>query len=172
MTSEDLLEAVGLLDDDLILEAERAPVRRPVRWQQWLGLCACLALVFFVGRGMVQNWSGSSSTSGNASTSAGGGAPSGDVGSVGASSGTASLPDGSVYILVDNRSYLSTGETVSELPAGAEELGILSESTDGAPSPCTNGAEYVGCTLYAGPEGNLYAELSQDTYAVFALAEP
>lgn len=171
MTSEDLLEAVGLLDDDLILEAERAPVRRPVRWQRWLGLCACLALVFFVGRGMVQNWS-SSGASGNASTSAGGGAPSGDVGSTGASSGSTALPDGSVYILVDNRSYLATGETVSELPAGAEELGILSESTDGAPSPCTNGAEYVGCTLYAGPEGNLYAELSPDTYAVFALAEP
>lgn len=172
MTSEDLLEAVGLLDDDLILEAERAPVRRPVRWQQWLGLCACLALVFFVGRGMVQNWSGSSGASGNASTSAGGGAPSGDVGSAGASSGTASFPDGSVYILVDNRSYLSTGETVSELPAGAEALGVLSESTDGAPSPCTNGAEYVGCTLYAGPDGQIYAELSPDTYTVFALAEP
>lgn len=171
MTSEDLLEAVGLLDDDLILEAERAPVRRPVRWQQWLGLCACLALVFLVGRGMVQNWSGSS-TSGNASTSVGAGEASGSAGSAGASSGTASLPDGSVYILVDNRSYLSTGETVSELPAGAEALGVLSEAEDGAPSPSTNGAEYVGCPLYAGPEGNLYAELSQDTYAVFALAEP
>lgn len=172
MTSEDLLEAVGLLDDDLILEAERAPVRRPVRWQQWLGLCACLALVFFVGRGMVQNWS-SSGASGNASTSVGAGEASGSAGGAGpSSSGTASLPDGSVYILVDNRSYLATGETVSELPAGAEALGVLSEAEDGAPSPSTNGAEYVGCPLYAGPEGNLYAELSRGTYAVFAPAEP
>lgn len=171
MTSEDLLEAVGLLDDDLILEAGQAPIRRPVHWQRWLGLCACLALVFFVGRGMVQNWSGSSA-SGNASASAGAGSPSSGEASTGNSSGSDTLPDGSVYILVDNRSYLSTGETVSELPAGAEALGVLSEAEDGAPSPCTNGAEYVGCTLYAGPEGNLYAELARDAYAVFALAEP
>ena len=175
MTSEHLLEAMGLLDDSLILQAELRPVRRSGRWGQWLGVCACLALVIFIGRGMVENWSsGSSNTSSGAgaSTSAGGGAPSGDAGSAGASSGTTALPDGSVYILVDNQSYLSTGETVPELPAGAEELGVLSAAEDGAPSPSTNEAEYVGCTLYDGGDGNLYAELSQDIYAVFALAEP
>lgn len=174
MTSEHLLEAMGLLDDDLILQAERSPARRPVPWQQWLGLCACLALVFLVGRGMVENWSGSSNTSSgaSASTSAGAGESSGDVGSVGASSGSTALPDGSVYILVENRSYLSTGETVPELPTGAEELGVLSAVEDGVSSPSTNGAEYVGCTLYAGTDGLLYVQSDQGDYAVFALAEP
>lgn len=173
MTSEHLLEAMGLLDDDLIVQAERAPARKHVPWQQWLGLCACLALVFLMSRGMVQNWSGSSNASSgaSASTSAGGGAPSGDVGSAGASSGTASLPDGSVYILVENRSYLSTGETVPELPHGAVELGVLSEAEDGAPSPCTNTAEYVGCLLYDGGDGQLYVRSDQGDYEVFALAE-
>lgn len=173
MTSEHLLEAMGLLDDDLIVQAERAPARKPVPWQRWLGLCACLALVFLVGRGVVQNWSGSSSSNGaGASTSAGGGAPSGDVGSASTSSGSASLPDGSVYILLDNQSYLSTGETVPELPAGAEEVGLLSEAAEGAPSPSTNGTAYVGCALYAGADGLLYVQSDQGDYEVFALAEP
>lgn len=165
MTSEHLLEAMGLLDDSLILQAELRPVRRSGRWGQWLGVCACLALVIFIGRGMVENRSsGSSNTSSGAGASTSAGA--------GASSGTAALPDDPGYILVENRSYLSTGETVSELPDGAEEVGVLSAAEDGAPSPSTNGAEYVGCTLYDGGDGNLYAELSQDIYAVFALAEP
>lgn len=173
MTSEHLLEAMGLLDDDLIVQAERAPARKPVPWQRWLGLCACLALVFLVGRGVVQNWSGSSSSNGAvASTSAGGGAPSGDVGSASTSSGSASLPDGSVYILLDNQSYLSTGETVPELPAGAEEVGLLSEAAEGASSPSTNGTVYVGCALYAGADGLLYVQSDQGDYEVFALAEP
>lgn len=174
MTSEHLLEAMGLLDDDLIVQAERAPARKHVPWQQWLGTCACLALVFLMSRGMVQNWSGSSNASSgaSASTSAGGGAPSGDVGSAGASSGTASLPDGSVYILVENRSYLSTGETVPELPDGAVELGILSQVEEGVISPSTNGTAYVGCALYAGADGLLYVQSDQGDYAVFALAEP
>ena len=170
MTPEYLLEAVGLLDDDLILQAERAAARRPVRWQRWLGLCACLALVLLVGRGVVHNWSGG--TSGGAGASAGAGAPSGDVGSAGTSSGTASLPDGSVYILVENRSYLSTGETVPELPTGAVELGVLSEAEDGASSPSTNGPEFVGRPLYAGADGQLYVRSDQGDYAVFILAEP
>ena len=164
MTPEYLLEAVGLLDDDLILQAERAPIRRPVRWQRWLGLCACLALVLLVGRGVVHTWSGGAS--------AGAGAPSGDVGSAGTSSGTASLPDGSVYILVENRSYLSTGETVPELPDGAKALGVLSEAEAGGSSPSTNGAEFVGRPLYAGADGRLYVRLDQGDYAVFILAEP
>ena len=173
MTSEHLLEAMGLLDDDLIVQAERAPARKPVPWQRWLGLCACLALVFLVGRGVVQNWSGSNSSNGaGASTSAGGGAPSGDVGSASTSSGSASLPDGSVYILLDNQSYLSTGETVPELPAGAEEVGLLSEAAEGASSPSTNGTVYVGCALYAGADGLLYVQSDQGDYEVFALAEP
>lgn len=173
MTSEHLLEAMGLLDDDLIVQAERAPARKPIPWQRWLGLCACLALVFLVGRGVVQNWSGSSSSNGaGASTSAGGGSPSGDAGSAGTSSGTVSLPDGSVYILLDNRSYLSTEETVPELPDGAVELGILSQVEEGITSPSTNGTAYVGCALYAGADGLLYVQSDQGDYEVFALAEP
>ena len=80
---------------------------------------------------------------------------SGGTGSAGASSGSAALPDGTesqdegTYILADNRSYLLTGETVWELPQGAQELGVLSAAEDGAPSPSTNGADYVGCVSCA-----------------------
>ena len=152
MTSEYLLEAVGLLDDDLILQAERAPGRRPVPWQQWLGLCACLAIVFLVGRGMVQNWGGG--TSGN--TSAGGGAEP----SAGASgSASASLPDewaggsastGEQYdaIMVDGAVYWSTGKIlVGEVDPGA--IRETTSRTDGVP-------EVEGQTNFA-PPGTRYA---------------
>ena len=176
MTPEFLLEAMGLLDDDLILQAEGAPAHKPVPWQRWLGLCACLALVFFVGRGVVQNWSGSN-TSGSAGASASNGAGSPSSGNAWGSAGTSgsassALPDDSTYILVENRSYAPTGEIVPELPAGAEELGVLSQAREGAPSPCTNGAEYVGCMLYTGPEDLLYVQLPQGGYGVFGRMEP
>ena len=42
MTSEHLLDAIGLLDDDLIQEAEQQ-VRRKTRYRQWMGWAACIA---------------------------------------------------------------------------------------------------------------------------------
>ena len=55
MTSENLLDAVGLLDDDLLQEAE-LPVRkqRGGVWQQWIPLAACLAVVVVMSYGLTQ----------------------------------------------------------------------------------------------------------------------
>ena len=53
MTAEYLLEAIGLIDDDLIRDAEAPVRRRPASaWQkQWGALAACLALVAALGYG-------------------------------------------------------------------------------------------------------------------------
>ena len=167
MTPEFLLEAIGLLDDDLIVQAQSAPVRRTVPWRQWLGLCACLALVVFIGRGMVQNWSSSS----GAVTSAQAGNSSAENGQTGAQPGP-DVANGAIYLLLEGHSYVPSGEVTDTLPQGAREAGILSPSAEGAPSPSTNEPSYVGCALFAGPDGRLYVQLSQGTYAVFVLAEP
>ena len=55
MTSEQLLDAIGLLDDGLIQEAERFSLpRRQAHMGQWLGLAASLALVVGLGYGAIR----------------------------------------------------------------------------------------------------------------------
>lgn len=71
MTPEYLLDAVGLLDDDLIQEAERRPVqRRGTGYRAWMGLAACLAIVVVLGYGLTHIRMGSKN-----SASPSGGAP-------------------------------------------------------------------------------------------------
>lgn len=51
MNSEHLLDAIGLVDDDLIREAEAyRPSRR--NYSRWLSLAACLAVVLVLGYGL------------------------------------------------------------------------------------------------------------------------
>jgi len=52
MNSEFLLECVGLIDDDLIADAEQPVAKRPVRWSYWSGLAACLVLAAVLGYGV------------------------------------------------------------------------------------------------------------------------
>lgn len=53
MRAEQLIDAFGLLDDDLIDEArqsrEQPPVSRRPSWQRWVALAACVALVAVIG---------------------------------------------------------------------------------------------------------------------------
>ena len=53
MNTEYLLDAIGLLDDDLIQEAETcsAPKRRS-GYRSWMSLAACLAVVVVLGYGL------------------------------------------------------------------------------------------------------------------------
>ncbi len=52
MTSEFLLEAMGLLDDGLILDAERRAAKKAVPLPKLLGWAACLALAAVLGYGI------------------------------------------------------------------------------------------------------------------------
>lgn len=74
MNREELLQAVGLLDDDLIQEAEA--YRRPERnYRPWISLAACLAVVLVLGYGVTHlrmggGMSGGASPSAPASSTA------------------------------------------------------------------------------------------------------
>jgi len=72
MNAEYLLDAVGLLDDDLIREAETCTVRRQrPRYRTWMAWAACLAVVIALGYGAAHiRMGGGSVSGGNAASSA------------------------------------------------------------------------------------------------------
>ena len=53
MTSEYLLDAIGLLDDDMIQDAEEG-AKPAFHWRRWGAWAACLALVVALGYGASQ----------------------------------------------------------------------------------------------------------------------
>ena len=181
MTSEHLLQAMGLLDDDLIQEAEQ-PLRAPRRAQlrHWAPLAACLVLVLTLSYGLSHITMGGASTGAASQNSAGAAGESLTPDSSGSAAGSAAPgessgtwePGPSAYVLLDGQSYLFCGQTVSQLPQEAEEVGVLSLCGDGAPSPCTDQEAYVGCTVFAASDGRLFVLLPQGGYGIFEPAEP
>ena len=155
MTREELLEAIGRVDDDLIQEAEdcRLPARRPglPHWRPLAGgLAACLVLaaVLYLPFGM--SGGGGNTTSGAAGSSsaaqesqtdhsAGTAQDSGSGSGSGAalpgepsagdeSSGGASSQEGGAaqdVLRTPAGEYTLTGEMASALPEGSRQLGVL-----------------------------------------------
>ena len=183
MTAEYLLEAMGLIDDDLIQDAEVRPAPRPARsWrQQWGALAACLAVVVALGYGVTHLPMGggnksSASPSADAAASAVCGSAAAENGDwtgspSAASSGTSETVAG-VSIFTGEGAYALTGEVADALPEGAQALEPLSGLNSDVPSPTTDAEEYVGCALFAAPDGRLYLQLPQGGYAVAELVEP
>lgn len=80
MNTEYLLDAIGLLDDDLIREAETYAVpKRQVNYSRWIGLAACFAVVLALGYGVTHLRMGGAAPGNTAS----GGAASAPAGSCG-----------------------------------------------------------------------------------------
>ena len=155
MTREELLEAIGRVDDDLIQEAEdcRLPARRPglPHWRPLAGgLAACLVLsaVLYLPFGM--SGGGDNTTSGaegsssaaqevESESSAGAAQDSGSGSGSGAalpgepsagdeSSGGASSQEGGAaqdVLRTPAGEYTLTGEMASALPEGSRQLGVL-----------------------------------------------
>ena len=190
MTREHLLEAMGLLDDDLIKEAEE-PVRRK-KWNRdaWISLAACLALVLTIGYGAVHNgWGSANSSSGSSSAGATAEDWAGGTGENAASSGTAAVPgeaesgDGSsnsdqsgemliLMVPVGDHvySYQHTYEqdqVLETLPKGCRSLGQVGSSAGGENTPYTDGDVYLGCELWIageGWDGPVYLETPEGVY--------
>lgn len=194
MTREHLLEAMGLLDDDLIREAEE-PVRRK-KWNRnaWISLAACLALVLTIGYGVVyEGWWSANSSSGSASAGAsedwagntGGGAP--------ASSGTVTAPEeaGSgnasaglngealaVMVPVGDKVYsyqhrCEQDRVLDTLPEGCRSLGQVEAYGQGEDVPYTEGDVFLGSELWIageGWEGPVYLKTPEGTYLECHLA--
>ena len=144
MTAEHILDAVGLLDDDLIQEAEQ--YQRPkarLGYTRWAGLAACVVLVLALGYGAAHLRFESGMSGGNAT------APAGSVPSSSAAGGevlsedrstpgmpeptpkpdhpsegnesSSSLGGGHPAIMVDGVLYWSTGEAI---PVEVDESAI------------------------------------------------
>lgn len=191
MTREELLEAIGRVDDDLIQEAEdyRLPARRPglAHWRPLAGgLAACLVLaaVLYLPFGMsggdntTSGAAGSSSTaqdSGSGSWSGSGEALPENPSAGDESSGGSSSQEGGAaqdVLRTPAGEYTLTGEMASALPEGSRQLGVLFlEGEDSQEGLYTTRREYAGCMLWEGPDGTLYVKLPGDGYALARPAE-
>ena len=192
MTREELLEAIGRVDDDLIQEAEdyRLPARRPglAHWRPLAGgLAACLVLaaVLYLPFGMsgggdntTSGAAGSSSAaqdSGSGSWSGSGEALPENPSAGDESSGGSSSQEGGAaqdVLRTPAGEYTLTGEMASALPEGSRQLGVLFlEGEDSQDQLYTTRREYAGCMLWEGPDGTLYVKLPGDGYALARPAE-
>lgn len=191
MTREELLEAIGRVDDDLIQEAEdyRLPARRLglTHWRPLAGgLAACLVLaaVLYLPFGMsggdntTSGAAGSSSTaqdSGSGSWSGSGEALPENPSAGDESSGGSSSQEGGAaqdVLRTPAGEYTLTGEMASALPEGSRQLGVLFlEGEDSQEGLYTTRREYAGCMLWEGPDGTLYVKLPGDGYALARPAE-
>lgn len=189
MNSEHLLEAMGLLDDDLIAQAEE-PVRArrpgPVR-RRWAALAACLVLVLAVsimGEDLYGSPVTSPSTSSDSaasqvggSTSAGASAPDMGVspGEPGAAGDSSANNSDEVLIVIVRRGdrvwsyqhWYEEDRVLDTLPGGCRSLGEVGTFREGEDCVYTDMGEFPGCPLWiAGEdmEGPVYLELPQGGY--------
>ena len=180
MREELLLEAVGLIDDELVEEAARAPARRrPLREGLYaaaavvlcLGLLR-LALPLRFGEGAA---SGGAAAGGDTATaseglSSGGTAPAD-------SSADQALPLGTIW--GGGGTWLLTGER-ADLPEGGDAPQATlegRESWEGDPQAAPEGwytdvEEYVGRSVCLAPDGRVYVALPGGGWAVAEAGQP
>ena len=196
MTREHLLEAMGLLDDDLIKEAE-GPVRgKAKRWSRnaWVSLAACLAMVLTIGYGLVyEGWWSANSSSGSASAGAAEDWAGNTGGDAPASSETATAPEeaGSgnasaglngevlaVMVPVEDEVYFyqhryEQDRVLDTLPEGCRSLGQVEAYGEGEDVPYTDGDVFLGSELWIageGWDGPVYLKTPEGTYLECHLA--
>lgn len=196
MTREHLLEAMGLLDDDLIKEAEEPAGRKKWNRQSWIALAACLAIVLTIGYGVVQNgWWSANSSSGSSSAGAaaedwtgntGGDAPASseavtapeEPGSGNASSGlsgevlTVMVPIGDEVYSYQHR--YEEDRVLDTLPEGCRSLGQVGSYTEGENIPYTEDDGFLDSELWIageGWDGPVYLETPEGTYLECNLAQ-
>ena len=186
MTADYLLDAMGLIDDDLIRDAEVLPAPALLssarRWTNRLStLAACLVLVAALGYGISNLGMGGDSAAPSTSTGA---MPSSSA--VADSSCATSTPasaepvsGGTIFLSTDRGTltYALSGELVTQLPENCRSLGELALLKDGGQdSPATDGEAYAGCPLWAEGEEPvpvlLYVRLADGSYALAELVQP
>lgn len=150
MNADFLLDAVGLIDDDLILDAETCPAARRAAplllVRRWAALAACLVLVIALAYQVGQL--GTAGGSSGASNGASGGTAGNETTGGSPSSGTEESGDYPAAIMMDGVLYWSTDEIL----AGEVDPSIIRDTTsytDGMP-------EEDGQTNFA-REGTQYA---------------
>ena len=157
MNEEFLLQAVGHIDEDLIVQAETyRPVRRSRSWQRplsALAACAAVAFVLYWGAGSLRMGSSNS-----ASGSTGGGET---TASSSGDSSNGNFPgetqDFCPAILVDGQLYWSSGEVLSSV----DESAILGTTTytDGIPDQDGQSNAVPEGAHYARTDGGIAVEM-------------
>ena len=148
MTSEYLLDAMGLLDDDMIQDAEEG-AKPAFHWQRWGAWAACLALV-------VASSSGEAGAANSDSTAT-------------APGENCQQGEGAILVYRDGQTYHIV-RSVEKLPEDSELLGRL-ERNDGA-SLYTDSEEYAGCEVWEDGRGFLYIRLLDGGFAQAELVQP
>lgn len=176
MTSEYLLDAVGLIDDDLIQDAESLPRPKAIPWRRWGAWAACLALVLALGYGVTHLSMSSKNCSGaapSASCATGENSACADAAAEGASDSpqesehSSNAPTGRIYL--SGGEYVLTGQVLDTLPEGSREVGVLAALSPDAPEPAADNEALAGCALFEAPDGLLYVQLHEGGWAA---AEP
>jgi len=194
MTREHLLEAMGLLDDELIREAEEPVSRKKWNRNAWISMAACLALVLTIGYGVVyEGWWSANSSSGSASAGAaedwtgntGGDAPASSETvtapeEAGSGSASAGLNDEvlAVMVPVEDKVYsyqhqYEQDRVLDTLPDGCRSLGQGEAYGGGADVPYTEGDVFLGSELWIageGWDGPVYLKTPDGTYLECHLA--
>ena len=145
MNEEFLLQAVGHIDEDLIVQAEEYRLaKRPSLRRPLAGLAACLAVVFGLYWGMNNLGMGSGASNGSASASGGGASSetttSSNEGQTG--DGSPNTVDEVLLVIVpvgDNRyayyHYYGEDRVLDTLPEGCRSLGEVASTPKGRISP-------------------------------------
>lgn len=173
MTSEYLLDAVGLIDDDLIQDAEALPRPKAIPWRRWGAWAACLALVLALGYGVAHLSKNCSGAAPSASCATGENGASADSATGGVSEppqepdSFSGSPVGRIYL--SGGEYVLTDQILDTLPEDSREVGILSALSPDAPEPTADNEALVGCALFEAPDGLLYVQLPEGGWAA---AEP
>ena len=183
MKSEHLLEAVGRIDDELVLEAARAPRRRAV-WARWGALAAAAALCV----GLIGAYRLFSAPKGSAAPAspeqvfnAADAEASGSVtvdaslrAASGASAPTASAEDVCKPVFFLNGTANAIAGFEQALPDGCAPLGQLKLFPRGTAgeeaakaqdaTPYVNDEALVGSPVWQDEDGDLFIQLDDDLY--------
>lgn len=160
MTEEFLLQAVGEIEEELVVQAEEyRPAKRPSLRRPLTALAACVAVVFVLywGAGNL-GMGGANSGSTSASTGSGGAdAESQENGSGITESSGNSTGDWCPAIMVDGQLYWSSGQVLSSV----DESAILGTTTytDGVPDQDGQANFEREGTRYARTDGGIAVEM-------------
>lgn len=142
MTSEHLLDAMGLLDDDLIQQAEDyRPGARSSGRRAWMSLAACFALVLILGYGLTHLRMGGSSSQPGAANGGAQNAPTSSAPAAGAPTSGEPAP-------ADGEQDVPAGEGENSCPEAPASPDIQGGLPNGLPAGSFRPAIMVDGTLY------------------------
>lgn len=153
MSAEHILDAVGLLDDELIQEAETYTVRKQrTNYRRWMAWAASFAVVLVLGYGLTHLGMGGGGNGGAATSSNG-------------ASGAASMPTAPI-----RPSAASGGGTAGEGLNGSDKIPGIAMGPGTAEDPCLDPSQPLDSTSPSG--GDWWAAIMVDGVLYWSTETP